>query len=250
MVDVSPAHEDAKKMKDLFVNLLNIKEENINMVQDASKRKLHQIKDHIQSRCEDAEKSGKKLCVFIYYGGHGVMCNTNYIVLNEGKNRDRFYALERQLYQLAKNYKNNFFISFYDCCRQAIAKDKMRGAGDDLEGEISDEEDNGMNSMCCYATSPSSFVSINSTFIESIKKCFSQNIVKHEGVLVLPEALRHIAKYERKAQCTNMCINDAWIDTRAMGKDGKLQAWAQKLLESKQLAEEVDNLEEQDEDEE
>ena len=95
MVDVVPAKDDAFKMKDLFLNLLNIKEENINMVQDASNKKIKEIKNHLESKCEEAEKSGKKLCVFIFYGGHGVMCNTNYIVLNEEKNRLRFYPLER-----------------------------------------------------------------------------------------------------------------------------------------------------------
>lgn len=49
----------------------------------------------------DAAKSkDMKLCLWVYYAGHGVMCNTNYIVLNERKNEDRFFALEQKVWNM------------------------------------------------------------------------------------------------------------------------------------------------------
>jgi len=38
-----------------------------------------------------------KICIWIYYAGHGVMNNMNYIVLNEKSNIKRYYDLEAKI---------------------------------------------------------------------------------------------------------------------------------------------------------
>jgi len=43
----------------------------------------------------EANASGyMKICIWIYYAGHGVMNNMNYIVLNEKSNIKRYFPLE------------------------------------------------------------------------------------------------------------------------------------------------------------
>lgn len=38
--------------------------------------------------------SSKKLCLLVYYAGHGVMCNTNFTVHNEDMKEDRYFNFE------------------------------------------------------------------------------------------------------------------------------------------------------------
>lgn len=46
---------------------------------------------------EAHDKKDKKLCLWVYYAGHGVMVNKSYIVLNESVNKEIFYPLEHNL---------------------------------------------------------------------------------------------------------------------------------------------------------
>lgn len=54
------------------------------------------------------------------YGGHGVMKNNNYIVLNELINKERFYDFEYRLSVLAETYTNTCIVLNLDCCREII----------------------------------------------------------------------------------------------------------------------------------
>lgn len=73
-----------------------------------------------------ADKSADiKHCLWVYYAGHGVMYQTNYIVLNEKKNEDRFYNLEFKIWDLTEHYKNTAAFIIFDCCRENITKDQI-----------------------------------------------------------------------------------------------------------------------------
>ena len=64
-----------------------------------------------------------ELCFWVYYAGHGVMNNTNFIVLNERNNADRYFNLERQVWILTGNYKNTCAFIFFDSCREEITRE-------------------------------------------------------------------------------------------------------------------------------
>jgi hypothetical protein len=74
-----------------------------------------------------AKEGTEKILLFVYYSGHGVMQNTTFLVLNESKNKERFFNIEATLETFTRNYKNTMAILILDCCREPIAKEQMRG---------------------------------------------------------------------------------------------------------------------------
>ena len=53
---------------------------------DATYEQVDDVIKKIKKKYKQAHSTkdgSKKLCVFVYYAGHGVMNNTNYIVVNE-----------------------------------------------------------------------------------------------------------------------------------------------------------------------
>lgn len=64
------------------------------------------------------DKSGKKkVLLFVYYSGHGVMDNTTKIVMNEEELNFRYFPLEAKLSNISK-YQNSFIVTIFDCCRE------------------------------------------------------------------------------------------------------------------------------------
>jgi hypothetical protein len=51
------------------------------------------------------------------------MQNTTFLVLNESKNKERFFNIEATLETFTRNYKNTMAILILDCCREPIAKE-------------------------------------------------------------------------------------------------------------------------------
>lgn len=72
---------------------------------------------------EAHESRDTKLCFWVYYAGHGVMNNMNYIVLNERNNPDRFYPLESVVWIYTDRHKNTSAFIFFDSCREAITRE-------------------------------------------------------------------------------------------------------------------------------
>ena len=62
---------------------------------------------------------------YIYFTGHGVQCNTSFIVLNEFDNKKRYYSLETDFSTLANTFRNNTLFIAFDCCRETITEEKM-----------------------------------------------------------------------------------------------------------------------------
>jgi len=69
-----------------------------------------------------------KICIWIYYAGHGVMDNMNYIVLNEKSNIKRFFPLEEKINKLTESCKNTCAFVIWDCCREEMTKKEMKEA--------------------------------------------------------------------------------------------------------------------------
>lgn len=69
---------------------------------------------------EAKESNDSKLMLWVYYAGHGVMCNMNFIVLNERKNKDRYFNLEGETWNLCEYNKNTCGVIVFDSCREAI----------------------------------------------------------------------------------------------------------------------------------
>ena len=58
--------------------------------------------------------------LWVYYVGHGVMCNTNYILLNERINKDRYFDLEAVVYNETNNKKNIAAVMVFESSRSPI----------------------------------------------------------------------------------------------------------------------------------
>jgi len=79
------------------------------------------------------DKSGKKkVLLYVYYSGHGVLDTTTKIVCNEEEKNFRYFPLESKLSLISK-YQNTFIVSIFDCCREQLPKEDLRGMGDEKE---------------------------------------------------------------------------------------------------------------------
>ena len=67
-----------------------------------------------------------KLCVWVYYTGHGIMSNTSHIMLNEEINHERYFTLEKWLLAMSSCYRNTCVLAIYDCSREYIRPEAMR----------------------------------------------------------------------------------------------------------------------------
>ena len=70
--------------------------------------------------------SNKMHTWYVYFTGHGVQCNTSYIVLNEFEVKKRYFSIELNLSTYANLFKNNTLFLALDCCRETITQEKMK----------------------------------------------------------------------------------------------------------------------------
>ena len=107
--------------------------------------------------------------LFVYYAGHGVMDNTTYCVLN-GK---RMYPMEKLLRVIAKQ-EGSYVMAVFDCCREKLPPQKMRGGGggaviaDEMPEDVElGQAVNHENFIITYGCQPSSGVPVKSTLAKT-----------------------------------------------------------------------------------
>lgn len=61
----------------------------------------------------------KRVLLYVYYSGHGVMDTTTKIVLNEEDAQFRYFSLEANLF-IASRYNNTYIVTIFDCCREEL----------------------------------------------------------------------------------------------------------------------------------
>lgn len=119
--NVLPAHDDAEKYTTFLTDTVGILKENIITLKDATNAQvlnaLKTIKEYFKAAHKDPLK---KFILWVNYGGHGVMKNKNFIVLNEKENKKRFFDLEYRLNSFAENFTNSCCVLSLDCCREEI----------------------------------------------------------------------------------------------------------------------------------
>lgn len=69
------------------------------------------------------------------------MCNVNFSVLNERKNKDRFYPLESEVYNLCEHQKNTCGVVIFDSCREAITAEQMHAGNEESIAEAEKDKE-------------------------------------------------------------------------------------------------------------
>ena len=127
---------------------------------------------------KEASRSNEiRLFTAIYYAGHGVMLNTTRIVLNEEENCDRYFDIELKLTVLSAHRKNTFTTMIFDCCRERISVEAMRGGED-----FATPEENFQNLHIIFGCPPSDGVSLNSELSKDYVECVTESIKKCGGI--------------------------------------------------------------------
>ena len=72
--------------------------------------------------------SMKMFTCYMYFSGHGVQCQTSYVVLNQFGNKERYFPFENKFSALANLFKNNTLLIAFDCCRENVTLDKIKEA--------------------------------------------------------------------------------------------------------------------------
>jgi hypothetical protein len=80
-------------MKDLFINFMGLLPENVIMIADPTNEDMAFYYKEIKAEFIANAKhlSNKMHTTYVYFSGHGVQCNTSYIVLNESENKKRYW---------------------------------------------------------------------------------------------------------------------------------------------------------------
>ena len=63
----------------------------------------------------------------MYVTCHGVMLNTNYIILNEVDPKKRYFNLEWSIMTLVSNFKGTSVFVHWDCCRTKTSYEQVTG---------------------------------------------------------------------------------------------------------------------------
>jgi len=101
--DVKQAPQDVQDFKHLLKSRFSINESDIIELHNAKRAQLFKVMEHLTKLAKEAGASKYiKLCIWIYYAGHGVMDNMNFIVLNEKSNLKRYFALEDKINKLTE----------------------------------------------------------------------------------------------------------------------------------------------------
>lgn len=66
--------------------------------------------------------NSKKILLYCYYSGHGVMDSTTKVVTNEEEAELRYYSLE-SLLSVLSGYRNSYVCAVFDCCRENMPKE-------------------------------------------------------------------------------------------------------------------------------
>ena len=96
------------------------------MLTDADYQTVKVAIDTATNEIYENNKNGQNTLLFVYYAGHGMMDNYTYSVLNGGRRYK--YPLEKMLRTAAK-MNGSYIIAAFDCCREKLSKDLMRGGG-------------------------------------------------------------------------------------------------------------------------
>lgn len=115
---------DLSRMVDFFSGL-GIKD--ITKTENGDADSLDEGFKKLREKFKEADKSRtKKVLAFVYYSGHGAMDTTTKIVLNSEDKIEQIWPLESKL-SVITSYQNTYLVSIFDCCREEIPKEDMRG---------------------------------------------------------------------------------------------------------------------------
>lgn len=81
------------------------------------------------SMAHRTKDGSKRVLVYVYYSGHGVMDTTTKIVLNEEDEVFRYFSMEAKL-SIAAKYQNTYVVAVFDCCRERLPTEGQRGGED------------------------------------------------------------------------------------------------------------------------
>ena len=109
------------------------------------------------------------------------MYSDTLLVLNEKEKKHRYFKIEAKLRALSNMIDHNFIIALFDCCRQQITKDDMRG------GPATDDEQAAKNIILTWGCPPSKGVPAKSSIVSSYSKYVVESI--EGGVVVFPDDL-------------------------------------------------------------
>lgn len=138
------------------------------------------------------------------------MLNTTRVVLNEADNLDRYFDLESFTTIQSSNRKNTYTTMVFDCCRERISLEAMRG--DFTEDDP--EQKNFQNLHITFGCPPSDGVSLQSELSVSYVKCCTESIKKNGGIWDMPDAVGALKRrFEKKSEQRDLTCAKLWIDT-------------------------------------
>lgn len=151
----------------------------------------------------------------MYYSGHGLMDTTTKILCNSEDTKFAYYPMESKLSNLA-GYKNTYVVGIFDCCREKMPKEAMRGGGDQ------EEDQPGSDFYCTFGCPPESGVKAKSTLVESYTDCVYDALEECGGVLTITSALEFLKGREPKSESRNNTTHRLYFDVTVGRKKPKL----------------------------
>jgi hypothetical protein len=188
--DLPDAYMDGRVATGALIQL-NWKKENIERLCDPTKDQLAMAFMELGMKVVKAKKAGKKVCVVICYGGHGIQDGTTHAVLNDA-GENHLFSLEAQANALASSLTNCYVVLLADCCREKV---ETRGSGNEESKQA--ERGNIIITFGCAAgktVTRGDDVTANffATLIAAAKK-------DKKGLLKLPNAITNFGNKTGKA---------------------------------------------------
>lgn len=141
--------------------------------------------------------NGEKTLFFVYYSGHGKMDERCIVVLNE----DKTFPLERKLRTLAI-VESNYIIGLFDCCREKVRSQAMRGESASSSSSGDEGEQDGENYLFTFGCPPTEGVPSRSTVSRSYLRHLRKNCHPETGQIALPTGLTTYTGKDGKSEST------------------------------------------------
>ena len=153
--------------------------------------------------------------LYVYYGGHGVMQNTTFMVLNEADPYQRFFDLEQRLQTLSK-FANFFVVGIFDCCREPLP-DTFKS----IQSEVDSNSSGDQNLYITFGSVPLKGVLASSTLAKNYIKCIKDHLNKTGGVLEIPSALamKFKSRYEKSSSERTELTKELFYDVTREGQE-------------------------------
>ena len=202
--DIPEVDEDASLV---YAGLRRLKfaKSEITMLNNPVYQEIKIAIDKVSAQIYTNYREGLNTLLYVYYAGHGMMDNCTYCVLNG----PRMYPLEKMLRTLAKA-DGSYLVAVFDCCREKVEQQAMRGLKADTEGLehdgdewIGQPKDSQENIIITYGCQPSAGVpqksTIANTYFRYLRKS-AKVFPDGKKYLVLPGCLNFFQNVDGKCE--------------------------------------------------